>query len=79
MRGVWEEFNIKPAVSGQVDIAVVEAGLGGATDATNVFTPENLCMAIITALGREHEATLGRPSCPLSAVARQLGHQLGHG
>lgn len=45
---------------GQVQIAVVEAGLGGATDATNVFSPKMLHAAIITALGREHERALGR-------------------
>ena len=44
---------------GQVDIAVVEAGLGGVTDATNIFSPESLRMAIFTALGHEHEAALG--------------------
>ncbi|KAK9810666.1 hypothetical protein WJX73_008574 [Symbiochloris irregularis] len=43
----------------QVDLAVVEAGLGGATDATNVFTPDTLRVAVITELGREHETALG--------------------
>lgn len=43
----------------QVDIAVVEAGLGGARDATNVFEPEQLKAAIVTAVGLEHQAALG--------------------
>jgi hypothetical protein len=52
---------------GQVDIAVVEAGLGGARDATNVFpAPDRdpdparprsgLRLAVITAIGLEHQA-----------------------
>lgn len=40
----------------QVDIAVVEVGLGGRLDSTNVITPE-LC--IITNIGRDHMNLLG--------------------
>ncbi|CAL8468705.1 g8245 [Coccomyxa elongata] len=43
----------------QVDIAIVEAGLGGARDATNVFSSDNLKLAIITAIGLEHQKALG--------------------
>jgi len=43
----------------QVDIAIVEAGLGGARDATNMFSSENLKLAIITAIGLEHQRALG--------------------
>ena len=43
----------------QVDIAVVEAGLGGARDATNMFSPHTLKLAIITAIGLEHQRALG--------------------
>ncbi|GLI69157.1 hypothetical protein VaNZ11_013725 [Volvox africanus] len=42
-----------------VDLAVVETGLGGITDATNVFQPANLQTAVITALGLEHVEALG--------------------
>lgn len=42
-----------------VDIAVVEAGLGGARDATNILTSSELAAAIITTIGREHLAALG--------------------
>lgn len=42
-----------------MDIALVEAGLGGARDATNVFEPEQLKAAIFTAVGLEHQAALG--------------------
>ena len=46
-------------VGPQVDIALVEAGLGGARDATNVFEPAQLKAAILTAVGLEHQAALG--------------------
>ncbi|RZC84897.1 hypothetical protein C5167_047682 [Papaver somniferum] len=42
-----------------VDIAVVEAGLGGARDATNVFSSSELLASIITTIGEEHLAALG--------------------
>ncbi len=40
----------------QVDIAIIEAGLGGRLDATNVLTPE---VVIITNIGLEHKEFLG--------------------
>ena len=43
----------------QVDLAVIETGLGGARDATNVFTAEQLQVAIFTAIALEHSAALG--------------------
>ena len=42
-----------------VDIAVIETGLGGATDATNVFGPEQLQLAVLTAIGLDHVEALG--------------------
>ncbi len=39
-----------------VDIAVVEAGLGGRTDATNVIKP---VLSVITTIGIDHAASLG--------------------
>jgi len=39
-----------------VELAVVEVGLGGRLDATNVIMPK---LAVITALGMDHEAYLG--------------------
>ena len=41
----------------KVKIAVIEAGLGGALDATNVIDP---AVAVITSVSREHENILGR-------------------
>ena len=40
-----------------IDIAVVEVGMGGRLDATNLITPE---IAAITRIGLEHTAYLGR-------------------
>ena len=42
-----------------VDAAVVEVGVGGARDATNVFPPESLAAAVITAIGRDQLHALG--------------------
>ena len=35
----------------KVDVAVVETGMGGTTDATNVFDASSLAAAVITPLG----------------------------
>lgn len=44
-----------------VDVAVVEAGLGGTRDATNVFSedPQSLLASVITPIGLEHVDALG--------------------
>ncbi|KAI3720622.1 hypothetical protein L2E82_31613 [Cichorium intybus] len=42
-----------------VDIAIIEAGLGGARDATNIISSSNLAASIITTIGEEHLAALG--------------------
>ncbi|XP_024022335.1 dihydrofolate synthetase [Morus notabilis] len=42
-----------------VDIAVIEAGLGGARDATNVICGSGLVTSVITTIGEEHLAALG--------------------
>lgn len=41
------------------EIAVVEAGLGGARDATNVISGSDLAISIITTVGEEHLDALG--------------------
>ncbi|KAL4858271.1 Dihydrofolate synthetase [Chlorella vulgaris] len=43
----------------QVDAAVIEVGLGGARDATNVLPSASLAAAVITAVGQDHAAALG--------------------
>lgn len=47
----------------QVDIAVIETGLGGRLDSTNIITP---LLSIITNIGFDHEAMLGN-TLPLIA------------
>ena len=42
-----------------VEVAVVEAGLGGARDATNVFSAGDLAASVITPVGRDHLEALG--------------------
>lgn len=48
-----------------VDVAVVEVGLGGRLDATNVLHPR---LSVVTHVGRDHEALLGDT---LAAIARE--------
>lgn len=50
-----------------VDVAVVEVGLGGRLDATNVLTP---LVSVITSLSLEHTALLGNT---LAAIAAEKG------
>ncbi|WP_394701019.1 bifunctional folylpolyglutamate synthase/dihydrofolate synthase [uncultured Pseudodesulfovibrio sp.] len=40
----------------EVDVAIMEAGLGGKFDATNVFKP---CLTLFTPIGMDHEKILG--------------------
>ena len=40
-----------------LDIAIIEVGMGGYIDATNIFTP---CLSIITSVSLEHTAYLGK-------------------
>ncbi|XP_020576788.1 dihydrofolate synthetase [Phalaenopsis equestris] len=42
-----------------VDAAVIEAGLGGARDATNVLCSTGLALSVITSIGEEHLSALG--------------------
>ncbi|MDR2885380.1 MAG: bifunctional folylpolyglutamate synthase/dihydrofolate synthase [Rikenellaceae bacterium] len=48
-----------------VDVAVIETGLGGRLDATNIITP---ALSVITNIGLDHTAQLGNT---LEAVARE--------
>ena len=41
----------------KVDLAIIETGLGGRLDATNIINPE---ISIITSIGREHQQYLGK-------------------
>lgn len=50
-----------------VDIAVIETGLGGRLDATNVLTP---LVSVITSIGMDHTEVLGST---LALIAREKG------
>jgi dihydrofolate synthase/folylpolyglutamate synthase len=50
-----------------MDVAVVEVGLGGRLDATNVLLP---VVSLITSIGLDHQAYLGNTE---SAIAREKG------
>eukprot|EP00873_Tetraselmis_striata_P042523 jgi/Tetstr1/462787/TSEL_007738.t1 len=52
----------------KVDIAVVEAGLGGERDATNVFPPAGQLLSIVTAVGMDHQAALGDSVAEIATV-----------
>jgi dihydrofolate synthase / folylpolyglutamate synthase len=51
----------------KVDVAVVEVGLGGRLDATNVVTP---VVSVITTISKDHEAYLGPD---VLSIAREKG------
>ncbi len=51
----------------KIDVAVVETGLGGRLDATNVIAP---CLSIITSISLDHTEILGTT---LEAIAREKG------
>ncbi|XP_010671519.1 dihydrofolate synthetase isoform X2 [Beta vulgaris subsp. vulgaris] len=63
--GLLSHFEVLTAIAftlfadQNVDIAVIEAGLGGARDATNIISSSELAAAVITTIGREHLAALG--------------------
>lgn len=50
------------------DILVVEVGMGGALDATNVFNDEQVLASVITAIDFDHQALLGNT---LTEISRQ--------
>ena len=51
----------------QVDIAIIETGLGGRLDATNIILPE---ISVITSIGMDHMDILGKN---LESIAREKG------
>lgn len=56
-----------------VDVAVVEAGLGGRLDSTNVLRP---LVSVITNIGLDHTELLGST---ITAIAREKGGIIKHG
>ncbi|KIX94466.1 uncharacterized protein Z520_09852 [Fonsecaea multimorphosa CBS 102226] len=68
------EFEILTATAFQiftdakVDVAVIECGLGGRLDATNVLRPEDVVASVLTKVGLDHTDFLGDS---LEAVTRE--------
>lgn len=52
----------------QVDIAVVEVGMGGRLDATNIIADEYIIASALTAVDLDHQAFLG---CTVSDITRE--------
>ncbi len=57
----------------KIDVAVVEVGLGGRLDATNLVAP---MVSVITTISKDHEAYLG---ADLFSIAREKGGIIKHG
>ena len=68
IRCMWFRAVSAGATPAQVDVAVVETGLGGVRDATNVFAPKTLKLAVITAIGLEHQKALGGSLAEIAAA-----------
>ncbi|OAP60849.1 hypothetical protein AYL99_05851 [Fonsecaea erecta] len=68
------EFEILTAAAFQlftdakVDVAVIECGLGGRLDATNVLRPEDVVVSVLTKVGLDHVDFLGNS---LEAITRE--------
>ena len=54
----------------KVDIGVVEVGLGGRLDATNVLTSDEVILSIVAKIGFDHQALLGNS---LYSIATEKG------
>ena len=61
----FEVFNIE-----EVRLGVIEVGLGGRLDATNVLAPEDVVLSVITKIGLDHQALLGNT---LAEIATEKG------
>ncbi|KAI3716794.1 hypothetical protein L1987_67945 [Smallanthus sonchifolius] len=60
-----------------VDIAVIEAGLGGARDATNIISSSDLAASVITTISEEHLAALGGSLESIAVAKSGIIAQLG--
>ena len=72
VRASFFEFTVAMAfahfAAEQVDLAVIEVGLGGRLDSTNVVTPDALLCAVVTNIGLDHTEFLGDTR---AAIARE--------
>jgi dihydrofolate synthase len=51
-----------------IDVGVIECGLGGKDDATNVLLPEEVLCSIITSIGFDHKEILGPTKLDIAAA-----------
>ncbi|OQU98413.1 hypothetical protein CLAIMM_04206 [Cladophialophora immunda] len=79
------EFEILTAAAFQlftdakVDVAVIECGLGGRLDATNVLRPEDVVVSVLTKVGLDHTEFLGNSLELVIDVAESRLKELGWG
>lgn len=52
----------------QLDVAIVEVGMGGATDATNVVPASNTLLSIVTPISLDHQKFLGETVAEIASV-----------
>lgn len=52
-------FSIFAASKPKIDVLIIECGMGGLRDATNVMTPELQLCAVLTTVDMDHQAFLG--------------------
>ncbi|KAF3891445.1 Dihydrofolate synthetase [Trichophyton interdigitale] len=50
-----------------VDVGVVEVGMGGRLDSTNILTSESVLVSVIANIGLDHQAILGRTLAEIAA------------
>ena len=72
VRASFFEFTVAMAfahfAAEEVDLAVIEVGLGGRLDSTNVIAPDSLLAAVVTNIGLDHTEFLGDTR---AAIARE--------
>lgn len=61
-------FEIFSKIRPKLDLSIIEVGMGGLTDATNVVSPEKTLLSIITAVELDHQKFLGDTLEEIAAV-----------
>lgn len=61
-------FEIFSKIRPKLDLSIIEVGMGGLTDATNVVTSEKTLLSIITAVELDHQKFLGDTLEEIAAV-----------
>ncbi|SCV73122.1 BQ2448_7047 [Microbotryum intermedium] len=61
-------YSVFASTEPKLDLAVIEVGMGGATDATNVVPAEKTLMSIITSIELDHQKFLGDTIAEIAQV-----------